>query len=133
MNLFLLSIEERVGGDETGDEGVHAAAAVAVGFVGGLEDRGVVEGFVAAHPVAEGVADEDLFDAFALGKLADHIEGIGDRTVEIGIAGVDDFAGGIDGFASFDLAVETDVVIHLEREDRGDPFSGGNSSSRFRG
>ena len=35
----LLAIEEGVGGDEAGDEGVHAAAVaavVAVGFVGGL-------------------------------------------------------------------------------------------------
>ena len=81
-----------------------------------------MEGFVAAHPVTEGVADEDLFDAFAFGELGDQVEGIGDGAVEGGVAGVDNFARGVDGFAVFELAVETDVIIHLEGEAEGIHF-----------
>ena len=90
--------------------------------MGGLEDGAIVEGFVAAHPVAEGVADEDLFDAFALGEFGDEVEGVGDGAVEGGVAGVDDFAGGVDGFAVLGFAVEADVAIHLEGEAEGVHF-----------
>lgn len=117
-----LSVEKGIGGEEGREESVHTAVVVAVGLVGGLEDGGVVEGFVSTHPVAEGVADEDLFDAFALGELGDQVEGVGDGAIEGGVAGIDDFAGGVDGFAVFVFAVEADVVIHLEGEAEGVHF-----------
>ena len=80
----------------------------------GLQGGSVVEGFIAAHPVAESMTNEDLLNAFALGELRDEVESVGDRSVKSGVAGVDDFARGIDRFAELEFAEEADMVIHLE-------------------
>ena len=47
--------------------------------MGRLQNGGVVEGFIATHPEAEGMADKDLFDAFAFGELPDHVHRDWDR------------------------------------------------------
>lgn len=52
-----MAIKKRVRGKEGGSENFHAAVVVAADVAGGLEDGGVVDGFVAPHPEAEGVAD----------------------------------------------------------------------------
>jgi len=65
--------------------------------VGGLEDWRIIEGFVAAHPEAKGVADEDLLYALALGEFLDHLQGIADRAIQFGIAAVNDLAAAVHG------------------------------------
>jgi hypothetical protein len=69
-----------------------------------LQDGGVVDCFVAAHPEAEGVADEDLLGAFTFRELLNHLDGVGDFAVDGGVAGIDDLARGVDGFVEFGRA-----------------------------
>ena len=84
-----LAVEKRIRSDEGCDERLHAAAVVAIGFVGGLQNGGIVEGFVASHPEAEGVADEDLLAREDLvrirprGQNSCRREVFGDRSAQV--------------------------------------------------
>ena len=72
--VFSLPEEKGIRRDQCRDQGLEASAVVAVGPVGGLEDGGVIEGFVAAHPKAEGMADKDLLHSLAGSESLDHLE-----------------------------------------------------------
>jgi len=88
--MFNSSVEKCVGREKRDDQGIHAAAVFAVGFVSCLQDGGVVDCFVATHPEAEGVADEDLLDSFAVSQSVDQLQGVAYLAVECGVTGVDD-------------------------------------------
>ena len=70
-----------------------------------LENRRIIEGFVAAHPETEGMADEDLFGAFAFRDFPNHFNGVGDFSIKCGIAGIDDLARSVDGFVEFQFPI----------------------------
>ena len=86
--------------------------------MGRLQNGGVVEGFIATHPEAEGMADKDLFDAFAFGELPDHVDRIVYGAIEIGVARIDDLARGVDGLVKFGRPEQAGVVLHLRSEER---------------
>ena len=60
------TVQERVRRDHRRKQSIHAAMAVLVGVVRLLKHRSVADGFIAAHPEAEGVAEEDLLHSFAV-------------------------------------------------------------------
>ncbi len=87
--------------------------------MGRLQNGGVVEGFIATHPEAEGMADKDLFDAFAFGELPDHVDCVLYGAIEIGVARIDDLARGVDGLVKFGRPEQAGVVVHLKGEAEG--------------
>ena len=45
------------------------------------------------------MAHENLLHTLTAGELLDHLQGIFDRSIEVGFTAVTDFASGIDGFS----------------------------------
>lgn len=78
-----------------------------------MKGGGIAQGFVATEVEAEGVADEDLLDAFGGGEVFEKLEGVGDLgLIERRIAGAVDEAGGVDGLLLF-VVSEVAVVSEL--------------------
>ena len=66
---FHFSIKECIRVEQGDKEGFHASSVFTIGLVGSLQDGGIVEGLVAAHPKAKGMSDKYLFNALAGSKL----------------------------------------------------------------
>ena len=83
----LSSKKKRIRGHECDEGFFETAVGFDVGLVHRHERGGVVEGFVAAHEVAENVTDEDLSHTFAFGEFVHQFDRALDRAIERRIAG----------------------------------------------
>ena len=67
----------------------------------------------------ESWCDRDLFDTFTLCEPLNHLDSVGDVTVQGGITRIDDFASRVDRFVQFGRAEQACMVVHFERQPEG--------------
>ena len=74
------------------------------------------------------MAHEHLLHALTLGEPVDHLQGIVDRPIQIGVTAVGDFTRRIDGFAKFGVCGKAQRGYTSQRATERIHFSGGTSN-----
>jgi hypothetical protein len=87
----------------------------------GLESWGIINRFITAHPVAEGVPYKNLFHVLTLGQPVDQFKSIFDLTIQLFNTTGDNFPASInriamfiDLFSAFDFSKFANMVKHFK-------------------